>query len=394
MDYEKLSKRLEKVSSPALLLDWNALDENIRRVANACKGKKVRIASKSIRCKDVLLYVLSRLENSAGVMAFHPSEALWLAQNGIKDILLGYPSMDALEIEAILSSSYSSQITFMVDHSAQCSLIEHLATVFQVKAKICIDVDMSVDYPGLHFGVFRSPIQNLAQLNQFLESIAAMKHLEIVGLMGYEAQIAGVGDQVPSSGLKSWLIRKLKKNSIPQIINRRAAMVNLLHEKAYRLQFVNGGGSGSMFVTSKDEAVTEITVGSAFFAGHLFDHYQGLSLQPALFFGLRIIRHPKPGIITAEGGGYMASGAIDRLKQPEIIWPPKLYLTSNEGVGEVQTPIVATKNNFKLQAGDWVFLRHAKSGELCERFNEIHCIENEKIVKTLATYRGEQKAFL
>jgi D-serine deaminase-like pyridoxal phosphate-dependent protein len=48
----------------------------------------------------------------------------------------------------------------------------------------------------------------------------------------------------------------------------------------------------------------------------------------------------------------------------------------------------------RLQIGDRVWMRHAKAGELCERFSELHLIEANAVVATVPTYRGEGKTFL
>ena len=47
-----------------------------------------------------------------------------------------------------------------------------------------------------------------------------------------------------------------------------------------------------------------------------------------------------------------------------------------------------------LRVGDRVWLRHAKAGELCERFNELHLVRGDELVETVPTYRGEGEAFL
>jgi D-serine deaminase-like pyridoxal phosphate-dependent protein len=69
-----------------------------------------------------------------------------------------------------------------------------------------------------------------------------------------------------------------------------------------------------------------------------------------------------------------------------------LKLDRNEGAGEVQTPVLGTAAD-ALRIGDRVWFRHAKAGELCERFNELHLIEGSAITATVPTYRGEGKAF-
>jgi D-serine deaminase-like pyridoxal phosphate-dependent protein len=59
-----------------------------------------------------------------------------------------------------------------------------------------------------------------------------------------------------------------------------------------------------------------------------------------------------------------------------------------EGAGEVQTPVVGAAADF-LKLGDRVWLRHAKAGELAERFQEYHLVKGDRIERTVPTYRGE-----
>jgi D-serine deaminase-like pyridoxal phosphate-dependent protein len=67
-------------------------------------------------------------------------------------------------------------------------------------------------------------------------------------------------------------------------------------------------------------------------------------------------------------------------------------LFRHEGGGEVQTPLSGRIEEIKI--GDAVFFRHAKAGEICERFNEIHLIRGNKITETVNTYRGDGVMFL
>jgi D-serine deaminase-like pyridoxal phosphate-dependent protein len=98
-------------------------------------------------------------------------------------------------------------------------------------------------------------------------------------------------------------------------------------------------------------------------------------------------------MFTAMGGGYIASGGIGLSKQPTPYLPKGFFLIQNEGCGEVQTPITYNGKE-KLSIGDTILFRHAKAGELCERFNALHIVSNGKIVETTPTFRGEGKCFV
>ena len=159
------------------------------------------------------------------------------------------------------------------------------------------------------------------------------------------------------------------------------------------LEFVNGGGTGSLELTSAEDAVTEVTAGSGFYAPALFDHYSRFSLTPAAGFALPIVRKPSPRVATALGGGYLASGAGDAGRLPAPWLPPGLGFDPEEGAGEVQTPLLGAAAA-SLGIGDRAYLRHAKAGELCEHFASLHLVEGDAVVDEVPTYRGDGQAFL
>lgn len=210
--------------------------------------------------------------------------------------------------------------------------------------------------------------------------------------MAYEAQIAGVGDNPAGRPAYAMAVRYLQRRSGAELARRRAAIVAAVRRVA-PLEFVNGGGTGSVEKTAAEPAVTEIGAGSGLYHPRLFDAYRGFRGQPAAFFVLPVVRLRGPGVVTALGGGYPASGAAGSSRLPVPWLPAGLHLDGQEGAGEVQTPLLGQAAG-RLRIGDRVWLRHAKAGELCERFNELHLIDGDAVVATVPTYRGEGMAFL
>jgi len=230
-------------------------------------------------------------------------------------------------------------------------------------------------------------------VDDLLNSAKHFSHIQWVGLMGYEAQIAGVGDEIRGQMLKSSIVKVLKGKSIVEIAQRRLSCLEVFDKHGIALEFVNGGGTGSMESTRNEARVTEITVGSGFFQSHLFDAYSNFQHDPAAFFAVQIVRQPSKDIFTTLGGGYIASGATDPSKQPQPFWPKGLHLIKNEGTGEVQTPL-QYRGDTPLKVGDWVIFRHAKAGEVMERFQYVKLLRNGVFEKELPTYRGEGMCFL
>ena len=174
--------------------------------------------------------------------------------------------------------------------------------------------------------------------------------------MAYEAQIAGVGD-APAGGSRSQLrgaaIRVMQGGSGRELARRRAAAVEAVRAVA-PLEFVNGGGTGSLERTAQEAAVTELAAGSGLYGPTLFDTYRSFTPRPAALFALPVVRRPSAGVATVLGGGYPASGAPgpDRLPAPYL--PRGLSIDKLEGAGEVQTPLLGQPAD-RLRIGDVVF---------------------------------------
>lgn len=344
------------------------------------RGKPIRVASKSVRCRELLTRILAHDPGFRGLMTFTLPESLWLREHGFEDMLLAYPTAD----RGALARYDGSEPILMIDSTAQLDLIPG-------RARVCIEFDTSLWLAAdkLKIGTRRSPLRSPEDVVALARECARRDGIELVALMGYEGHIAGLGDQPPNVA-KGKVIAQLQKKSVGELAERRAAIVEAVREIA-PIEIVNGGGTGSIHTTTREDAVTEITAGSGFYAPTLFDQYSAFTLKPAAMFTIPVVRRPDGKVATALGGGYPASGPAgkDRLPQPYL--PEGLKLEALEGAGEVQTPLW---DDGRLGIGDRVSMRHAKAGELCERFNSLYLVEGDAIVDEVPTYRGEGHAFL
>jgi D-serine deaminase-like pyridoxal phosphate-dependent protein len=385
------------VEAPFAFVDLDAMGANAAAMLERAGDKPIRVASKSLRCRALLERVLRSDERFAGLMTFTLPETLWLAEQGFENLLLAYPTADggALGELALRSVAHPQGAPIvMVDCTEHLDAIESVLGAGAAPVRVCIDVDASWWAFGgrLKAGPKRSPVHTVEQAVALAREIERRPQVELAALMAYEGQIAGVGDRPPGRRLRGASIRWMQRRSAAELAERRGAIVAAIRDFA-ALEIVNGGGTGSLELTGAEEAVTEVTAGSGFYAPALFDHYSRFALTPAAGFALPIVRKPAPGVATALGGGYLASGSGDPARLPVPWLPEGLRLDAEEGAGEVQTPLLGPAAA-QLAIGDRVYFRHAKAGELCERFDILHLVEGGEVIDVVPTYRGEGKTFL
>ncbi|MEV4661265.1 alanine racemase [Micromonospora echinofusca] len=400
IESDKVRERLDRATAhldpPYAVVDLAAFDGNAAALADRAAGKPVRIASKSVRARDLIGRALAR-PGWAGVMAFTLPEASWLVRTGVTDdALVAYPTVDRGALAALAADpALAAAVTLMIDGTDQLDLVDAVCPPGRrPELRVCLDLDASWRPLGgrVHVGVRRSPVHSARAAGALAATVAARAGFRLVGLMAYEAQIAGVGDAPPGRAVLGSAIRLAQRGSYRELLARRGAAVAAVREHA-DLEFVNGGGTGSVAATSADPAVTEVTAGSGLYGPTLFDAYRAWRPTPAAAFACAVVRRPGPGLATVLGGGWIASGPAEDSRLPRPWLPEGLKLIGTEGAGEVQTPLAGTAAG-ALRVGDRVWFRHAKAGELCEHVNELHLVDGDTVVATVPTYRGEGHAFL
>lgn len=385
---EELRRAVAGEPLPLALIDLMALEANLATVLAPvrARGKTLRLATKSIRSVPLLRLLLERGQGAVrGLMTYAASETHWLAAQGFDDLLLAYPTASARDAALLAEVNRTACAAVVADAPEHLHLLSAAARAAGTRIPVVVEVDLAFRALGLHLGVRRSPLRSIDDVVSLCAAADRDPNLGFHGLLGYEAQIAGLGDR-PST-------RALKRLSRPDVAARRAKLVAACAKAGLTPRLFNGGGTGSLASSAAEDAVTEVAAGSGFLCGHLFDSYDGLPLVPAAFFALQVVRRPAPGLVACHGGGYVASGEAGPSRLPIPAHPPGLRLLALEGAGEVQTPLRVPRN-IELRLGDAVLFRHAKAGELAEHFDEYLLIRDGRIEGRARTYRGEGRSFL
>ncbi len=396
-EQDRYDRATAHLDPPLAVVDLDAFDRNASDLVRRAGGLPIRVVSKSLRCRTLIERVLAR-PGYRGVMSYSLAEALWLHSRGTcDDLLVAYPTADRAALRALAADEEArARVTLTIDSAGHLDFIDAVLGRGHPAVRVCLDLDMSwrpLPYgPTVQVGTWRSPLRTPAEAAVFAQMVLRRPGFALVGMLGYEGQIAGLGDAPPGHPLRGAMVRGMQARSSQELRERRAEAVRRVRALTM-LEFVNGGGTGSLESTSADTSVTELAAGSGLVGPTLFDSYRKFRPAPALLYALPVVRRPGPGVATLFSGGYVASGSGTPDRLPTPFRPAGLRLTKIEGAGEVQTPVLGPPAD-ELKVGDRVWLRHAKGGELAERLAQYHLVsaagpDSESVL----TYRGEGQCF-
>jgi D-serine deaminase-like pyridoxal phosphate-dependent protein len=362
--YERFEAIFDGLQAPFAFLDLDAVWANAADMLRRSRGKPIRIASKSIRSRPVLERLLNLDPGFQGALTYTLAETIWLWERGLRDLVVAYPTTDRAcltRLARITSEDPDQAPVAMVDCPEHLDLIEEAASSFVAPIRVAIDIDLSWWPLGglVKIGPRRSPIRTAEAAVSLAQEIDRRERTRLVGVMAYEGQIAGIGDNVPRKAITNLVVRAMQSASAKDVAERRAEIVTALSEVC-QLEFVNGGGTGSIESTASEWAVTEVAAGSGFHAPVLFDHYRAFRPRPAAMFALPVIR--PSGIKAIE-----VVGARRALPGPGSDRP---------------------------RIGDRIYFRDLAAGELCEHFDRLFLVTGTTIRNEVPTYRGEGKSFL
>ncbi|GAB95221.1 D-serine deaminase-like pyridoxal phosphate-dependent protein [Kineosphaera limosa] len=395
--FEGYERATAGLPAPLAVVDLDAFDANAEALVQRSLGVPIRVATKSVRCRALIDRALRR-PGFAGLLAFSLPEALWLAggstgpaaaslPDSVAEILVAYPCLDRAALRALAGDADArSRIALVIDAPEHLALIEAVARESDAEGpvQVWLDVDASLRVGPAHLGARRSPLHAVDDVVAAARAVAGSPHTRLGALMCYDAQIAGLAD----TGLAVHLMQRV---STAELARRRARIVEAVRAVT-PVPAVNAGGTGSLHLMGRAPEVSELAAGSGLFGPTLFDGYRAFQPRPAACFALDVVRHPAPGFVTAFSGGYCASGQAGPSRLPTPCWPPGLDLLSTEGAGEVQTPLRVTSGRAPA-IGSRVWLRHAKAGELLERFAQVSLVRGDEVVEAVPSYRGEGMCF-
>ncbi|MCX6032185.1 MAG: DSD1 family PLP-dependent enzyme [Chloroflexi bacterium] len=229
------------LDTPALCLDIEAVEANIRRMANALRDSPVRLRPHAKTHKSPILAQMQLAAGAIGITCAKLGEAEVLAAAGIKDILIANQIIGTGKIARLVNLAAYTDVMVAVDDAANVAELDAASQAKGVRLRVLIEVDIGMARCGVFPG---EPTLALAQ------RVVASPGLRFEGVMGYEGHTIFLKDPEER--------RQKTEASVKLLVDT----ADLLRRRCIPVPIVSSGGTGTYFITGRYPGVTEIQAGS------------------------------------------------------------------------------------------------------------------------------------
>lgn len=234
-----------ELATPALLLDLDAFEGNLRTMAEHCKtaGCAFRPHAKTHKCPEITRRQIK--SGAIGISVATVAEAEAMAAAGIPGILLTSPIVEPAKIARMARLAQKGRdILLAVGHAREVELLNDAAASVKRRIDVLVDIDVGDRRTGVLPG---EPAVELARL------VARCKHLRLRGLQAY----AGHASHVVGFERRE----KTSRQAMGQAVTTR----ELFTKAGLKVDILSGGSTGTYNIDSAIAGVTELQVGSYVF---------------------------------------------------------------------------------------------------------------------------------
>ena len=343
------------------------------------------------------------MDGFRGILAYTLPEALWLASQGTSDdIVVAYPTADRAALARLAADPAAASVDHRHGglHRSSRPDRESGSRDRRARSRSGSRIDIDAWLPGARRQVpgRRATLPGAharAMRSRSPRSIMARPGLRLTGLMAYEAQIAGVGDNPPGRPLvRPWPSGSCSACRRPNWPARRAAIVAAIRALT-PLEFVNGGGTGSLERTAAEAAVTEIGAGSGLYHPTLVRRLPRLHRPPGgACSRCRSYAAPGRGVVTA------SRRRLSRVRagsaEPGAVALPAARLAPGPGGGRRGGADSAARRRRRQPARRRPGVDAARQGGRAVRAVQRAAPDRrqQRSAATVPTYRGEGQTFL
>jgi D-serine deaminase-like pyridoxal phosphate-dependent protein len=235
---------LEQVDTPALLVDLDALEGNIARMAEAVKEGAVRLRphAKSHKCAQIARAQVAA--GAVGVCAQKVSEAEALVAGGVADVLVTNEIVGKQKVERLARLAREAKVGVLADDAGNVAALDAAARAERVPLDVLVEIDVGAHRCGIEPG---APALALAK------AIAGCRNLRFAGLHAYH----GAAQHLRSASER--------RAAIAAAADSARTTRSLIEGAGIACETITGAGTGTFLLEGASRVFNEIQPGSYVF---------------------------------------------------------------------------------------------------------------------------------
>lgn len=236
-----IGRRIEDVDTPALILDIDALERNLNKMAKFMEDSQcvLRPHVKTHKCAEIARRQIAL--GAQGVTCAKLGEAEAMAAGGIDDMLIANQIVGPAKTKRAAALARDCRLTVAIDSA--CNIDELTDAAVSAGSVIGVLVEINV---GMNRCGVDSPNDALALARR----ISAKDGLEFRGLMGYEGHTVFIEDESE------------RRREVESAMGRLLEFRDHLIDEGMSVEVVSAAGTGTYKITGRIPGITELQCGS------------------------------------------------------------------------------------------------------------------------------------
>ena len=351
----RVGDHIDQVDTPALVLDLDAFERNMKLLQNAISSAGVRLRphAKSHKCPEIALRQIEL--GAVGICCQKVSEAAVFVDVGVSDIFITNQVVGEKKVAHALDLAARARIGVLVDHEDQISAFAHASSERQVSIDVYLEIDV---------GMGRCGVVSIERAVAMAQQIAAAPYLNFMGLQCYHGSA------------QHYRLPEERQQAIAAVCAKARTAKVAIEDAGIRVERISGAGTGSVMLESHSKLFNEVQAGSYILMDHDYATNQrdpsDLTFKHALFVKTAVQSHPSTNRAVVDAG--LKASSVD--SGMPVVWQRSdaKYIKASDEHGVLELTPDST-----LRLGDYVMLVPGHCDPTVNLYDQLIAIRGDRV---------------
>ena len=318
---------ISELDTPALVIDLDIMERNLRRVAEYCKGHGLRLRPHT-KTHKVPAVGRRQLDSGAiGLTVAKVGEAEVMLGANPPDLLVAYPVFGRAKLERLMKVAKKTNVTVAVDSLGVAQQLSDAAREAQVEIGVLAEVDAGLNRVGVSPG---------PELMELARGLTRLPNLRFEGIDFYPGHIRDTGER--------------GEEQIRKVSEMVQCILDDFRRDGIEVRVVSGGSTPSLFHSHEVKGLNEIRPGT-----YVYNDVNTVASGACTFddcavsIVVTVVSTARPGQIIVDGGSKTFSS--DTAAAPSVHGrivesPESAFFRENEEHGYVD--VTQAKRDFAV----------------------------------------------